>query len=166
MTRDPLYGSIAVSFNREGGVVDVFNPDIPRVRIARSWQAKRNKDVPIGTRDAKELTISVEDTPAVIKPNAARTSRRFHDVSVQCTDVTYQYVTDTLRWSRLLRNGVCVGRFRTRISARVLAQWEPTAETRPLDASVGYALAAAFGTGGTPAWLTAISDALELATLT
>ncbi|GHC45331.1 hypothetical protein [Streptomyces cinnamoneus] len=101
MTHDPLYGAITVCLNRENGVVDISGPAVPRVRIARTWQAKRDKEVPIGTRDAKELTISVEDTPAVITPSRDHTTRRVHMGAVQCTDATYRFEAVTFWWSQL-----------------------------------------------------------------
>ncbi|GHC45350.1 hypothetical protein [Streptomyces cinnamoneus] len=47
-----------------------------------------------------------------------------------------------------------------------MVQWQAkAADVRPLDASVGFALAAAFGTGGGPGWREAIDDAMDLVTL-
>ncbi|WP_229348612.1 hypothetical protein [Streptomyces sp. UNOB3_S3] len=147
--------------NRENGVLVVSGPAIPRVRIARDWRAGRNKDVPIGTRVAKELTISVDDAAVVLLPGRPGLIRRSHAVTVQCGEVTYEYVPDSYRRSRLVRDGRRVGRFRTRITGRAKAEWEPQADVRPLDVAIGYALAVAFGTGARPAWLDAIDSTAD-----
>ncbi|MFF4161213.1 hypothetical protein [Streptomyces sp. NPDC001678] len=161
MSSDLLRTTPSIAFNRENGVLDVSGPAIPRVRIARDWRAKRAKDVPIGTRAAKELTISVDDTVVVLLPGRPGLTRRSHTVSVQCEEATYEFVPHSYRRSRLIRDGRCIGRFRTRITGRTKAEWEPQADVRPLDVSIGHALAVAFGTGARPAWLDAIDSAAD-----
>lgn len=159
MPHDPLHGALTVSFNRENGVLVVHGPAIPRVRITRDWRAGQDKDVPIGTRVAKELTIHVDDDIATLLPGPAGITRRSHAVDVRCKDATYQLVPESCLRSQLTRNGQCIGRFRTRLSGRAQATWLPEADVHPLDVSIGYALAVAFGTGGTPAWMASIGEA-------
>lgn len=163
MPHDPLHGAVTVSFNRENGVLDVYGPAIPRVRITRDWQARRDKGVPIGTRVAKELTIHVDEDIATLLPSLAGLTRRSHAVDVQCRDAAYQLLPKSCLRSRLTRNGQRIGRFRTQLNGRAKAQWVPEADVHPLDVSIGYALAVAFGTGRSPVWLEAIGETLNAA---
>ncbi|WP_414166832.1 hypothetical protein ACMATS_03505 [Streptoverticillium reticulum] len=114
--------------------------------------------MPIGTRVAKELTILVDDDVAILLPSPAGITRRSLAVDVRCRDATYQLMPESFLRSRLTRNGQCIGRFRAQLDGRAKAQWLPEADVHPLDVSIGYALAVAFGTGGGPAWVEAIGD--------
>ncbi|WP_314250329.1 hypothetical protein [Streptomyces sp. DSM 40907] len=68
--------------------------------------------------------------------------------------------------SRLLRDERLLGVFTSTGDGRVSADWEPASGTGrardPYDASVGYGLAVAFGTGAEPMWQLTLNAALGL----
>ncbi|MER7738309.1 hypothetical protein ABTX34_08195 [Streptomyces sp. NPDC096538] len=74
---------------------------------------------------------------------------------------------NSLGTSRLLRDGRRLGIFTSTGDGMVSADWEervPGSETapEPYDASVGYALATAFGTGAEPMRKLILNAALEM----
>ncbi|MER6653895.1 hypothetical protein ABT248_25560 [Streptomyces sp. NPDC000971] len=72
---------------------------------------------------------------------------------------------DSLGTSRLLRDGRLLGVFTSTGDRTVGAEWqEPKSGERvePHDAAVGYALAAAFGTGAEPMWKLMLNALLEM----
>ncbi|AGJ58001.1 MULTISPECIES: hypothetical protein [Streptomyces] len=77
----------------------------------------------------------------------------------------YLLVPDSLGTSRLLRDGRLLGVFTSTGDGTVGAEWEePKSGERvePHDAAVGYALAAAFGTGAEPMWKLMLNALLEM----
>lgn len=64
--------------------------------------------------------------------------------------------------SRLTRDGKHIGDFSSDGDRRVLAEWRSGAAVEPADAAIGYALAAAFGTGGQPMWMMLVDTVSEL----
>lgn len=162
MTHDTLYGDIAVLLDTTAGTVDISGPAVPTVTLRRTG-GERAEKVPIGTRDPKHLAISVNDTPATVLPRRARLARRSFTVDVQCPDATYRLEPRTKKESRLLRNCRELGDFTSRGDGTVTADWHEDADVLPLDAALGYALAAAFGTGAAAIWRELAEEAVDMA---
>ncbi|MFF8915595.1 hypothetical protein ACF08M_20285 [Streptomyces sp. NPDC015032] len=72
---------------------------------------------------------------------------------------------DSLGTSRLLHDGCLLGIFTSTGDGTVSAEWEGAkSEERvePNDATAGYTLAAAFGTGADPMWKLTLNALLEM----
>ncbi|MFH8787204.1 hypothetical protein [Streptomyces roseoverticillatus] len=160
--QDDRFGDITVLLNDEEGWVEVLGDAIPPATVDRAPEAGTENHVPIGTRDGDHLTMTVDGEPVALVPGKGKLSRRSYAVDVTRDGVVYRLVPDSIAGSRLLKDGQHLGDFSSDGDGRVLAEWKEGAEVSPADASVGYALAAAFGTGGQPMWMMAIEAAAEL----
>ncbi|WP_328286981.1 hypothetical protein [Streptomyces mutabilis] len=130
----------------EGGAV-------PRVELHRAEGAEIDAHVPVGTRDGSRLTLTVDGQEAVPAPSKGRLTRRSFAVDVRYAGRAWRLVPDSVAGSRLLRDGEHVGDFCSQGDGRVPAEWREGAEPEALDAALGYAPAAAFGTGAPPMWM-------------
>lgn len=144
---DELFGDLTVHVNPEDGCVEVGGTNIPSATLQRLDGAKPDPHSPIGTRDAEHLALRVAGTAARISPGAGRVSRRSYRVDVEHGEVRYRLVPDSFDTSKLLRNGTKIGRLCADAEGGVSAQWEQNRRVESQDATVGYLLAAAFGTG-------------------
>ncbi|MEV4925559.1 hypothetical protein [Streptomyces roseoverticillatus] len=160
--QDDRFGDITVLLNDEEGWVEVLGDAIPPAAVDRAPGAETENHVPIGTRNGDHLTMTVDGEPVALVPAKGKLSRRSYAVDVTREGVVYRLVPDSIAGSRLLKDGQHLGDFSSDGDGRVLAEWKEGAEVSPADASVGYALAAAFGTGGQPMWMMAIEAAAEL----
>ncbi|MFD9369833.1 hypothetical protein ACFWA6_19365 [Streptomyces sp. NPDC060020] len=156
--QDPLFGVVEVELDHEGGslVVVVDGEEIVRVEVRRAAGAAVESHVPIGTRDPDRLSMTVGGAEVALRPAKGFLTRRSYRVDVG----EYRLVPDSLDGSRLLRDGAVLGVFSSSGDGRVSVEWkgEPGAD----DAAVGYALAAAFGTGAEPMWKLTLDALLEL----
>ncbi|MEU4622349.1 hypothetical protein AB0G04_20580 [Actinoplanes sp. NPDC023801] len=115
--------------------------------IERHGSPAKAGHVPIGTRDAKSLTMLVDGDEAVLRPGPGRYTRGSYKVRVRHGSVSYIYRPKSPDTHRLLRDGVRLGDFEVRKDGTIDVTWHEGAEPTATDAAVGYALAAAFGTG-------------------
>ncbi|MFI1987888.1 hypothetical protein [Actinoplanes sp. NPDC020271] len=113
--------------------------------VERLHQPELQAHIPIGTRDRQHLWMTVDDLPAILRPGAGRWSRFSYRVVVEHDGRQYVYRPRTAESSRLQRDGFAVGDFTIAESGKVKATLVESAG--PLDAAIGYALAAAFGAG-------------------
>ncbi|MFJ4863552.1 hypothetical protein [Streptomyces sp. NPDC088748] len=74
-------------------------------------------------------------------------------MDVEYDGASYRLVPDSVPSSRLTRDGTHLGDFSSDGDETVIAEWREDLELRPADAAIGYALAAAFGTGAQPMWM-------------
>ncbi len=74
----------------------------------------------------------------------------------------YRLVPCSLGESRVLLDGEQIGVFTSVGDGRVWFEWQNEGRRTPDDAAVGYALAAAFGTGAEPMWKLNLDAALSL----
>ncbi|WP_228774978.1 hypothetical protein [Streptomyces sp. NRRL B-1677] len=160
--QDDRFGDITVLLNDEEGWVEVLGDAIPPAAVDRAPEAETESHIPIGTRNGDHLSMTVDGEPVALAPAKGKLSRRSYAVDVTRDGVAYRLVPDSIAGSRLLKDGKHLGDFSSDGDGRVLAEWKEGAEVSPADASVGYALAAAFGTGGQPMWMVAIEAAAEL----
>ena len=107
------------------------------------------KHIPIGTRDARRLTMTVDGAPVTLRPGAGRYRRGSYRVTVVHGAVKYRFRPKSPDVSRLSRDGRRLGNFELTAAGTVDVTWpeESAAEVSATDTAVGTALAAAFGTG-------------------
>ncbi|MET8456857.1 MULTISPECIES: hypothetical protein [Streptomyces] len=164
---DRLFGMVHIALDHEGGTVAVSGEGLPRTEIRRSAGTPPESHVPIGTREQGRLTLSVDGTDETLRPAKGFLTRHSYRVEVEyaARGRGYVLVPDSLGTSRLLRDGRLLGVFMSTGDGTVGAEWEePNGgdPTEPHDAAVGYALAAAFGTGAEPTWKLTLKTLLEM----
>ncbi|MFG3409791.1 hypothetical protein [Streptomyces sp. NPDC048142] len=160
---DDHHGDIVVELAGEHSeTLVVSGGRIPRVVLTRAPGAEVDDHIVIGTRDPRHLTLTVDGREATITPGKGKLRRRSYRVDVRCAGTSYRLVPDSIPGSRLTRDGTHIGDFSSDGDRRVIAEWREGAAVEPLDAAIGYALAAAFGTGGQPMWMMAV-DAVSAA---
>ncbi|MGX1886054.1 hypothetical protein [Streptomyces sp. NPDC055287] len=164
-------GPVTITLDTEKGRAEISGPGIPTALLVRNdadqagdsqtGEHRTNGVTPVGTRSARRLSLTVGGATARLVPAPGRLSRRSYRVDATVGDVTYRLVPHTLAESRLLRDGALIGVFQADGDARVLAEWSDGAEPGPVDISVGYVLAASFGTGGQHFLAAVVDVALE-----
>ncbi|MFJ4966816.1 hypothetical protein EES43_13185 [Streptomyces sp. ADI96-02] len=162
-TEDDHYGEIAVELlgdQRETLVVS--GERIPTITLVRAPGAEVDDHIVIGTRDPQHLTLTVDGDAATITPAKGKLRRQSYRVDVTYAGTSYRLVPDSIPTSRLTRDGKHLGDFSSDGDRRVIAEWQEGVSVEPLDAAIGYALSAAFGTGGQPMWMMAV-DAVSAA---
>ncbi|MFD6229446.1 hypothetical protein ACFWFZ_21630 [Streptomyces sp. NPDC060232] len=154
---DPLFGTVTVELDHGAGTLVVDGDGVPRVEVRRVGDAAAESHVPIGTRDPERLVMEIAGTGVELRPAKGFLTRRSYRVGVG----EHRFVPVSLDGSRLSRGGVALAVFVSTGDGRVTAQWQ---DGRPeaYDAAVGYALAAAFGTGAEPMWKLTLDAVLEL----
>ncbi|MGW5848984.1 hypothetical protein ACWFQ8_13720 [Streptomyces sp. NPDC055254] len=159
---DTLFGEITV--RRQGqDRIDVQGGAIPSATLRRDAASPPDPAVAIGTRDPDNLTLHIDGHRADLRPAKGRLSRRSYRVEATYDGARYRLVPDSLTTSRLTREGVHLGDFSCDGDEHPRARWQDGRDVRPADASIGYLLASAFGTGAQPLWMMltdAVTDAL------
>ncbi|PJN35303.1 hypothetical protein CG717_03490 [Streptomyces sp. CB02613] len=160
---DDHHGDIRVELvGEQRETLVVSGEGIPRVVLTRAPGAEVDDHILIGTRAPRLLTLTVDGRDATIKPGKGKLRRRSYRVDVRCAGTAYRLVPDSIPSSRLTRDGKHIGDFSSAGGdRRVIAEWRDGAVVEPADAAIGYALAAAFGTGGQPMWMMAIETVSE-----
>ncbi|MFD6885635.1 hypothetical protein [Streptomyces sp. NPDC059957] len=104
------------------------------------------------------VTMTVDGVVVRLVPAKGFLTRRSYRVDAD----RYRMVPCSLGESRLLLGGERIGVFTSVGDGRVGAEWQHESRRTPDDAAVGYALAAAFGTGAEPMWKLTLDAALSL----
>ncbi|MEU0914730.1 hypothetical protein [Streptomyces althioticus] len=166
---DQLFGQVEIELDHEGGTLCVSGGGLPTVEIRRSPDTEVATRVPIGTRDPGRLTLLVDGDEETLRPAKGFLSRRSYRVEVVSAtrDRRYVLVPNSTETSRLLRDKRRLGVLTSTGDGKVTVEWEngerrSTAAPEPYDAAVGYALAAAYGTGAEPMWHEALDAVTEL----
>ncbi|MEU3609449.1 hypothetical protein AB0E83_28970 [Streptomyces sp. NPDC035033] len=141
-----------VALDGAAGTLRVSGAGLPVVELVRAAGTPADAHVPVGTRKAALLTLTVDGAPAAIRPARGRLLRRSYRVDVRAGGVRYRLVPCSYEESRLSRDGRRIGTLASSGDGRVTDTWE--IRPAPLDLAVGTALAAAFGTGAAPWWET------------
>ena len=115
--------------------------------IRRSAGAEVVKHVPIGTRNAPDLSMTVDDQPVTLTPGPGGLTRGSYKVTAVHAGATYVLKPGSATASRLTRDGAQLGELSRSDATTVKAWWDEGATVTGTDAAIGYALAAAFGTG-------------------
>ncbi len=127
---------------------------LPRVVVRRAeGSGEVDEHVPVGTRDGRRLALTVDGRGRPGLPGRGRLTRRSFRVDITHAGVRYRLVPDSMTGSRLLRGSERIGELSSDGDGVVVAQWAAGAGVRPVEAAIGYALAAAFGTGALPMWM-------------
>ncbi|CAM5615479.1 hypothetical protein SSPIM334S_02669 [Streptomyces spiroverticillatus] len=159
---DPLFGPVTVSITPHRRIT-VSGPGIPRTDLIRNGGIDgADTYSAIGTRSAAALTLTVEDTPAEIRPGRGRFRRSTYKIDATHEGTHYRLVPTSMATSTFLRDKTVLGEFTADGDETVLVEWKEDADPQPVDASVGYTLAAAYGTGGQPMWLTLVDVVTDL----
>ncbi|MFC9584333.1 hypothetical protein ACFVJ8_16090 [Streptomyces yangpuensis] len=153
---DPQFGTVTVELDHEAGTLVVDGDGVPRVEVRRTGGAEVDSQVPIGTRDPEHLAMHVGGVEAELRPAKGFLTRTSYRVDVG----SLRFVPVSLDGSRLSRDGVELGVFVSTGDGRVTAEWKG-GQPEAYDAAVGYALAAAFGTGAEPMWKLTLDAVLE-----
>ncbi|WP_308402687.1 hypothetical protein [Streptomyces sp. AC550_RSS872] len=162
VVEEERFGTITVRLDMKAGEVTVEGESVPRIELLRAEGTEADDHIPIGTRDASLLTLTVDGEEAVLDPAKGRLTRRSYRVDVRHADHTWRLVPDSIPGSRLLRDEEHIGDFSSDGDGRVIAEWREDAEPEALDTAIGHALAAAFGTGAQPMWMLAVEAASEM----
>lgn len=145
---DVRFGLVIVNTDGDKGTIEIAGDSVPPVHVRRMPDGPVSPYVPIGTRRAEHLTLSVDGSPATISPGRGRFTRGSFRVDARADDVGYRLTPSDDDGSALLRDGRRLGQLMLEPkTAELLAVWADDAEVQPRDAAVGYALATAFGTG-------------------
>lgn len=150
-TQDTLFGEMHVRIEGQERVT-VSGAGVPTTVLERDPASEADPQIAIGTRNAAHLTLTVDGVRVPLRPARGRLRRRTYRVETEYDGARYVLVPDSVPSSRLTRDGTHLGDFSSDGDETVIAEWAG-ATARPVDASIGYALAAAFGTGGQPAWM-------------
>ncbi|MFI7357856.1 hypothetical protein ACIBTP_28530 [Streptomyces avidinii] len=149
---DTHFGAITVRLSGQDRL-EVDGEAIPRVTLERDPAAEADPQIAIGTRDPAHLTLRVDGAEVGLLPAKGRLTRHSYRVDVEYDGASYRLVPDSVPSSRLTRDGTHLGDFSCDGDETVIAEWREDRELRPADAAIGYALAAAFGTGAQPMWM-------------
>jgi hypothetical protein len=145
---DARFGLVIVHTDVDEGTIEIAGDTLPLVDLRRTADATVSSYVPIGTRRAEHLTLSVDGVPATITPGRGRFTRGSFRVDAEVDDVRYRLTPSDADASALLRDGRRLGQLMLEPETIELAAfWATDAHVQPTDAAVGYALATAFGTG-------------------
>jgi hypothetical protein len=157
IAHDTLYGPISVVTNAVDGWVEITGDTIPPVTIEREPGAEPDRTVRLGSRDQDHITLLLDGTPLPLHPGRTGWSRRSHRVRVEHAGTILQLRPVSDASSRLLCGRRVFGPLRTRRRLGKFSEKDPKSFTShwyrwsrrptPEEAALGYALAAAFGSG-------------------
>ncbi|MEU9701509.1 hypothetical protein [Streptomyces sp. NPDC047981] len=153
---------VQIDLDGPAGTLRVSGHELPTVELVRAPGEDPDPLIPIGTRAAARLTLTVDGAPARLKPGRGRLLRRSYRVDAVVAGTRYRLVPCSYVESRLLRDGRPLGVFESSGDGTVDDEWAEGTEPTALDRSVGTALAAAFGTGAAPWWDTTGNIVAEL----
>ncbi|WP_028479623.1 hypothetical protein [Nocardia sp. CNY236] len=159
-----IYGNLLITATDSSVSVQLESDDSTVVVIERTGPRTR-KNIPIGTRDPRFLTARVNDREITVTPGSGRFLKRSYRILVEIEDrvislgamdidtstfidgkpneIVNQYGDLTARSDGSVEVGWAVPQ-RVRLVNRMVVPPEPTVD----DVLIGFALAAAFGTGG------------------
>ncbi|OZM79720.1 hypothetical protein [Pseudonocardia sp. MH-G8] len=148
VVEDPLHGVVIVHTDAEQGRVEVAGDGFPAVHLRRGEDAEVSPYIPIGTRDARHLTLTVDDVPAELSAGRGRFTRSSFRVDATVAGTHYRLHPRDEHGSRFARDDRTLGELMLEPeTVELMAVWAPGTAVTPQDAAVGYALATAFGTG-------------------
>ncbi len=159
---DLLFGAVTVAVDVAAGLVSVQGERIPTTIVERTAEVPLQAYVPIGTRDPGALRLTVGGAREWLRPSRGRLSRRSYRVRARLGSADLLFTPRSPTESRLVRGTSYrgdneLGGFARMTGGAVAVEWSrevsalgatvAAAEPSPGEAAVGYAMAAAFGTG-------------------
>jgi hypothetical protein len=145
---DAVFGEVRVRIDPHDARVRVEGDTVPAAELQRRPGAIPDLYSPIGTRDGARLTMYVAGEPVRVLPGRGHLTRSSYRVDVWHGATHYRLVPTGAHHSCLRRDGTSLGTLCADGEGGVSARWMPDQHVEPADASIGYLLAASFGTGG------------------
>ncbi|MEU8381942.1 hypothetical protein [Streptosporangium sp. NPDC048865] len=142
---DAAVGELTLTLDRDGGTVRVEGDAVPTVVVRRSAEAVTQRHVPIGTRGADQLTMTLDGAAVRLRPGPGRVTRHSYRAEVDHKEILYTFIPTSEESSSLFRGEDHLGNFTTITDGEVRAEW--VAAPEPEEAAIGYALAVSFGSG-------------------
>ncbi|WP_051740239.1 hypothetical protein [Kitasatospora sp. MBT66] len=144
---DPRHGRVEISVDREHGVVDVNSSSLPNATVMRRQGSMAGDPSPIGTRDPKQLVLTVGSDSGQVSPGTGFATRRSYRIRVEYRDASYELTPRSANVSRFSRNGVELATFDRAPTGAMEVSWAPQASITPGEAALGYLLVGAYGVG-------------------
>lgn len=145
---DEYYDALTIRTSNERGMVEVSGKQVPTVVIQRSPAAELNEYVPIGTRNADHLTMSVDGVEAELRPGPGKLTRGSYRVELTLAGTHYKFTPDSDDDTLLKRDGIPTASFSMDGEGTFAVYWQADRDdSQPADAAIGYALSVAFRTG-------------------
>lgn len=146
---DAFYDELTIHTSDESGVIEVSGEHVPTVTIKRSPDAALNKFVPIGSRAASDLAMTVAGVEADLLSGKAAWTRGSYRVELTHAGTHYKFTPNSITTTQLIRDGANIVEFSMDDEdGDFLVQWLAKREdSQPADAAIGYALSVAFRTG-------------------
>ncbi|WP_327070701.1 hypothetical protein OG500_34155 [Kitasatospora sp. NBC_01250] len=144
---DIRFGIVELTVDPEAGHITVTGPKLPPVALRRSPGTDSDRRSPIGTRAPALLELEIDGTVVAVDPGLGFVSRRSRRVDVRHDGRHYRLTPTADDRSTLLRDDHRIGEFVLSPDAVAGADWDVESQIAPLEAALGYLLAAAFGVG-------------------
>ncbi|MFD7450926.1 hypothetical protein [Kitasatospora sp. NPDC059827] len=142
---DQYFRTLAVTLDTAGGFAEVSGELVPTGTVRRRPGSAAQAPYPIGTGDSTLLTAQVQDEPLALTPGPARFRRGTWYVDALLGTTAYRLAARSTETSTLTRDGEDIATFEAHGNEWISAAWQRPVD--PQDATVGYLLALAFGTG-------------------
>ncbi|MFI5649016.1 hypothetical protein [Kitasatospora sp. NPDC051705] len=144
---DPRHGRVEISVDRERGVVDVSSHSLPNATMMRREGSVAGDPSPIGTRDPRQIVLTVGDESGRVVPGTGFATRRSYRVGVEFRDASYAFEPVSESLTRFSRNGTEFAVFERTPLGSIEASWTSRAPLTPGEAALGYSLIGAYGVG-------------------
>nr|BEK63125.1 hypothetical protein KPHV_03520 [Kitasatospora purpeofusca] len=144
---DPHHGRVEIFVDRERGVVEVSSPSLPDATIVRRDGTPVGDPSPIGTRDPRQVVLTVGSGSGRVFPGTGFATRRSYRVRAHFRDAVYEFTPRSANVSRFSRNGVELAGFERAPTGWLDVSWAPEASVTPGEAALAYLLVGAYGVG-------------------
>ncbi|CAN3977850.1 hypothetical protein [Kitasatospora purpeofusca] len=144
---DPRHGRVEIFVDRERGVVEVSSPALPNATIVRRDGSPVGDPSPIGTRDPRQVVLTVGNDSGRVSPGTGFATRRSYRIRAQFRDTPYEFTPRSANASRFARNGVELAAFERAPTGWLGVSWAPDASVTPGEAALAYLLLGAYGVG-------------------
>ncbi|MEK2491580.1 hypothetical protein WN990_18695 [Kitasatospora purpeofusca] len=144
---DPRHGRVEIFVDRERGVVEVGSPALPNATIVRRDGSPVGDPSPIGTRDPRQLVLTVGGDSGRVSPGTGFATRRSYRIRAEFRDASYEFTPRSANASRFARNGVELAAFERAPTGWLDVSWAPDASVTPGEAALAYLLVGAYGVG-------------------
>ncbi|MFB8202439.1 hypothetical protein [Kitasatospora purpeofusca] len=144
---DPRHGRVEISVDRERGVVEVCSPALPNATIVRRAGSAAADPAPIGTRDPRQLVLTVGGDSGKVSPGTGFATRRSYRIRVEFGEASYEFTPRSEIVSRFSRNKVELAAFERAPTGWLDVSWAPDTSVTPGEAALAYLLVGAYGVG-------------------
>ncbi|MFI6644301.1 hypothetical protein [Streptomyces sp. NPDC050504] len=160
---DQHFGDLTVALDGGAGALEVSGPALPTVRLVRApGGGDPDPHVPVGTRDASRLTLTVDGERARLTAAKGRLTRRSYRVTVAHGGTKYRLTPSGWAESTLTGGRRKLASCMYSGEGPTTVEWLTDTPPTPEEAALAYALATAFGTGAQPMWATVTDFVGEL----